>query len=329
MGKSVRNMKFSPFLCPILAVAASEQRCPSIDCPCPSSTCWEFNQETYSCHLTEDCGAKLKCGAESIHVEFPKELFGEVNGADNITPAIKKTDAGYEIDCPLGECGMTHTIEDDNLVFDLVLSRVNVKPVHSDSSLELTEDITVLTGGSGVTVTFECIYPTTFSILSDPYDVIKVDISGKMSAYGNLNDGFSMTLSGGTDGTPVKLGQLQQVKATWSVTSLPDVNFFFQSCSISHDDKNVKVINDSCYASVLDAGHLSSEPSHSSFIYRTFSLEDSATTTQTITCILKLCMDGFPCKRAAVDTDCPTGDGNENFLYTLSGVEYGPDDNRL
>merc|ERR1712227_42747 len=89
------------------------------------------------------------------------------------------------------------------------------------------------------------------------------------------------------------------------------------------------VINDSCYASVLDAGHLSSEPSHSSFIYRTFSLEDSATTTQTITCILKLCMDGFPCKRAAADTDCPTGDGNENFLYTLSGVEYGPDDNRL
>ena len=56
-----------------------------------------MNQETYSCHLTEDCGAKLKCGAESIHVEFPKELFGEVNGADNITPAIKKTDAGYEI----------------------------------------------------------------------------------------------------------------------------------------------------------------------------------------------------------------------------------------
>ena len=56
-----------------------------------------MNQETYSCHLTEDCGAKLKCGAESIHVEFPKELFGEVNGADNITPAIIKTDAGYEI----------------------------------------------------------------------------------------------------------------------------------------------------------------------------------------------------------------------------------------
>ena len=56
-----------------------------------------MSQETYSCHLTEDCGAKLKCGAESIHVEFPKELFGEVNGADNITPAIKKTDAGYEI----------------------------------------------------------------------------------------------------------------------------------------------------------------------------------------------------------------------------------------
>ena len=48
---------------------------------------------------------------------------------------------------------MTHTIEDDNLVFDLVLSQVNVKPVQSDSdSLELTEDITVLTGGSGVTV---------------------------------------------------------------------------------------------------------------------------------------------------------------------------------
>ena len=91
-----------------------------------------------------------------------------------------------------------------------------------------------------IKVTFECIYPTTFSLISDPYDVIKVDISGKMSAYGNLNDGFSMTLSGGTDGTPVKLGQLQQVKATWSVTSLPDVNFFFQSCSISHDDKKVK-----------------------------------------------------------------------------------------
>ena len=96
-----------------------------------------------------------------------------------------------------------------------------------------------------------------------------------------------------------------------------------------HAIKHVLVINDSCYASVLDAGHLSSEPSHSSFIYRTFSLEDSATTTQTITCILKLCMDGFPCKRAEADTDCPTGDGNENFLYTLSGVEYGPDDNRL
>ena len=135
---------------------------------------------------------------------------------------------------------MSHTIENEDLVFDLVLSQVNEKPISSDDSIDLTDDLTVVTGTSGVTVTFECKYATSFSVMADAYDVMKVDISGKMSAYGNLNDGFSMKLSGGEEGAAVKLGQLQEVKATWSVTTLPDVSFFFGSCTVSHDDKNVK-----------------------------------------------------------------------------------------
>jgi len=49
----------------------------AIDHPCPSFTCWDWNEATGECDLKEDDNClKLECLYGSMNITFSTELFG-------------------------------------------------------------------------------------------------------------------------------------------------------------------------------------------------------------------------------------------------------------
>ena len=101
--------------------------------------------------------------------------------------------------------------------------------------------MTIVTTPFGIGITFECGYPMGITLESDPYTVTDVDISGTQSGTGSLDGGFELTVGGGEE-HKVMLGGVLEVTATWSITTLTDVSFYFDRCGVVHGSQNVNVI---------------------------------------------------------------------------------------
>ena len=112
---------------------------------------------------------------------------------------------------------------------------------HGDNSaLDLESGLRVFTA-SAFSITFTCSYPVDVTVTSDKYTVNSASSSGTTSGTGNLADGFSLGLH---NDSGFAIGNYIEVTATWTVTALPDVSFYFHECGLIHGDATVNVIQD-------------------------------------------------------------------------------------
>lgn len=88
------------------------------DTPCPSSKCWDYDEETRICSPREDAGCwELTCGATDVTLTFESALFGVENDdetkpwLDECAPTWNEADSKWTWSNQLGEC-MTAVCEE-------------------------------------------------------------------------------------------------------------------------------------------------------------------------------------------------------------------------
>jgi hypothetical protein len=305
------------------------QECES---PCPSSECWEFDNDSQTCTLKQTC-MTVTCDATEMTMGFNGKIFG-VEDPSKISPAPEvdsaKTNGIHFIKtCTLGECGMTYkTVNDDaELEFTMLF-----EPVADDARRKRREargdDITTITLNDGIVVNmveyssalkFTCTYPMNVTVSSD-FAVAKISLGSGMSSKGNFGEGFSLAVDKGTD-SAIPLGERQTVTTTWKLTTLSKVKFHFTECNVEQGDAKVTLIKNKCYSTALKVTKMDGTNTAQSFSYKTFSTVGATGTTLTMKCTLNLCFDGTDCKLPATDGDCLKADETAyaGYRYSVSG----------
>merc|ERR1712227_413327 len=130
--------------------------------------------------------------------------------------------------------------------------------------------LTVNSNPLAIAVPFTCKYPVDVKISSKEFNLKDVVLGAGPSNEGNLATGFDLTLDAGVD-DPIKLGERQEVKATWKVTALKDVFFNFTGCTVTQDDTEVALVKNYCFAKALKVTPAEGSATVQAFSYQTFS----------------------------------------------------------
>merc|ERR1719361_1527405 len=94
----------------------------------------------------------------------------------------------------------------------------------SNELIDLGNGVKVGTGSSDVELHFHCAYATTIEVTSAEFEVQSQSVVSGMHGTGTLDAGFSLTIA---QGDTVILGSDVEVTASWEVTTLSDLSFYF------------------------------------------------------------------------------------------------------
>jgi len=163
----------------------------------------------------------------------------------------------------------------------------------------------------------------TIDLESSAFNVTEVLVSGTKSGKGDLSGGFAMTLNDGDDSAMV-LGAELKVQVDWSVTTLADIEFYFNECNVRHNPPSntthpaqVPVIKDGCYSQALKCSRATGGTSiMQGFNFQTFTIEGETGSEQIVSCSIRLCKSDDCAEKTPLDADCPSDSGYE---YTPNG----------
>ena len=139
---------------------------------------------------------------------------------------------------------------------------------------------------------------------------IKIKKHLAIEGVGSLNGGFKLRVAD-EFGVPdrVHYGQMVKVSTEWTLKSLGDVRFNYQSCEVSQgENSKTFIIKDWCYADLFNARPIAaSQAGEIRMEYRAFVFEDLEDFHQQIMCSIEVCIDACPTKSDRIV--CP----NEEF----------------
>merc|ERR1712227_259536 len=288
--------------------------------------CWTWDKAARSCTMKPEC-MKVACNADSMEVAVKSKLFGLTDAdAAKVSPQPDAdSDPAAEFDfkktCKLGECEMTYKIEDEMLVFTMIL-REKDQDGFTNTVDTSANALTVYSNPLAIAVPFTCKYPVDVKISSEEFNLKDVVLGAGPSNEGNLATGFDLTLDAGVD-DPIKLGERQEVKATWKVTALKDVFFNFTGCTVTQEDTEVALVKNYCFANALKVTPAEGSATVQAFSYQTFSSVGATSTSQTISCDVKICMDDYHLPKE--DEKCLKDDETdfEPYDFTVAGYTAG------
>ena len=170
--------------------------------------------------------------------------------------------------------------------------------------IDLGNGLNIVTSPFGVGVGFTCIYDSSVEVSSDAITVQDVSISGTHSAAGNLQLGFTMTAG---DGSAILLGNDLVVTTTWSL-DISGISPHYEKCEVTQGTATISIVKDGCMATTLGAKAVANESEVTNAVimeFKTFLVEGEVTTTQLVTCDVKLCSGTANC---AKDLSCKKSD---------------------
>ena len=173
-----------------------------------------------------------------------------------------------------------------------------------------------------VAVKFTCKYSIGVELSSKEFSLQDVILGGGPSGEGSLATGFQLSLNAGVE-TAIKLGERQEVTATWKVTTLKEVTFNLTDCSVTQGNTEVPIVKNKCFSKAVKVTPSGGTRTTQAFSYQSFSTVGATTTTQTMKCALTICMDN--CHLPEDDNDC-LGDNETEFApYQFSVDGYTND----
>lgn len=199
----------------------------------------------------------------------------------------------------------------------------------TDAGINLGTQI-YTTGGGSTAVTFTCKYDSSATAISDAYDVnTPVDVSGSVTeASGTFTDGLNIAYYTNGDFDDVmteasEIGSTLYAQVTWDV-STTKLGFYVRSCDVYNvsdpfdvSDPKIRIIEDSCYAGVVDATILPNRANglfvynDAQFSYKSFSFDTGVIDKQKISCNIQFCTSVGDCNTGPVHSShssntCPT-----------------------
>ena len=238
-----------------------------------------------------------------MNVVFEPDVFGTDVPFGTNSPTYNETTLKWDLNCPLGGCGMKYYTYNNQITFQVEIpNTLNVGPIQirREYALELG---------------LKCTYPMRIAVSSD-IEVYGVEITGQSYGIGSLANGFDLTLHkddsyNGISNTFL-LGDDLFVQIDWSVSLLPDLTYYVDTCEIFLDNEHVAIIKNGCYSKALDAWYHSAREVQqtAAFSFKTFLMAGAKQvgSEQVVQCTIQLCVDG--CDDLVADNaDCPDDEG--------------------
>ena len=167
----------------------------------------------------------------------------------------------------------------------------------------------------GAGVIFECTYPLTVDISSEDgkYTVHGASVIDTFTAYGSLSSGFEMILNEGNDPSFI-LGSILPVEITWTINSMfPTLQFYLDSCTVTHGATAIDIIQDGCYATELN---VEKEVNLQGFSYKVFKGVGETSTNQAIECSVTIC-EQSSCGMPTSNSQCPATGDDAFYKYEI------------
>merc|ERR1712227_813307 len=291
--------------------------------PFKSEECWDFDKAAGSCTMKKEC-TTVTCGAESMDVAVKSKLFGlDTQEADKVAPKpdVDASDANgfnFKKSCKLGECEMTYKIVDSKLEFTMILREAE-QDGFTNTVDTAKNALMVNQNPLAVAVKFTCKYPVAIELTSEPFNLKDVVLGSGPSNEGSLATGFELALDAGVTDA-IKLGDRQEVKATWKVTGLKDVTFNFTECTVTQGTTEIALVKNSCFSNALKVATKEGSAMEQAFSYTTFSTVGATSTSQTMKCTITICMDD--CKLPKEDKECLAADETDFGAYDFTVAGY-------
>ena len=184
-----------------------------------------------------------------------------------------------------------------------------------DNVIELGSQ-SVVTTPFGAAVVFTCTYSMQIDVTSQDYTVTGASVVDTFNGIGSLEEGFTMTLD--NDESPVfLLGSNMPVAITWSVTALSNLQFYIDTCTVTHGTTNIIVVKKGCYSETLGVEAIRSDnQAEQAFSYQIFKGVGETDPAQTIKCSINICEAGN-CKNPTADIQCPATPDDQYYGYRI------------
>ena len=184
-----------------------------------------------------------------------------------------------------------------------------------DNVIELGS-LSVVTTPFGAAVVFACTYSMKIDVASQDYTVTGASVVDTFNGVGSLAAGFTMTLN--NDETPVfLLGSNMPVVITWSVTALSKLQFYLNTCTVTHGTTTIMVVKEGCYSENLGVVAIKSHnQAEQGFSYQIFKGVGETDPKQTITCSVNIFEIG-QCKNPTANSQCPATGDDAFYAYKI------------
>ena len=143
--------------------------------------------------------------------------------------------------------------------------------------------------------------------LNSAFAVNAVERFGEKHGVGSLANSFLLTLGGASSNKGrFIMGSRMDVEIEWLLEGMGDLSFKITSCSVSHGDVELPIVQDECYADVIEAEPLEGATrSRQGLAYNIFKTTGAAGFTQHITCGVRVCTG--QCERRSDNHGCDQG----------------------
>lgn len=240
-----------------------------------ANDCWRWDEAKQSCVLSGNAACfNVQCGADAMAVTFETSLFNsnQADFANVVEPQALRANlasnggSGYNLNCPLGGCGMTVECEElqgpNDTTNELYLVfKTSVCVGAAEPSFAWKGEPLFLSGGSRMCVDFQCAYKAAVTLNTvDEFTVNSWEIDDRVVQTGNLGDGFSIDLfinpqatSPLQPGSALVIGSTVYAKVNWAVTTLTsELSFFVESVDLEMEDgKSFPLIDGTCFSNAF------------------------------------------------------------------------------
>ena len=184
-----------------------------------------------------------------------------------------------------------------------------------DNVIELGS-LSVVTTPFGAAVVFTCTYSTQIDVASEDFTVTGASVFDSFTGVGSLAAGFTMILN--NDESPVlMLGAQMPVAITWSVTAVSMLQFYLNTCTVSHGTATIAVVKEGCYAEKLGVAAIKTDSlAEQGFSYQIFKGVGQTEATQRIKCSINICEVG-QCNNPTANDQCPATGDDAFYLYKI------------
>ena len=104
------------------------------------------------------------------------------------------------------------------------------------------------------------------------------------------------------------------------ISRAQDLYFFISDCDVEIDGYKLGIISNNCYSGFFEVLRGENSWRKQGFSYEATTTNSGNSSTQTLSCRIKICSSLHSCDRATQQSACPTGEEFKLYQYAIIGM---------